>query len=228
MQLVGEFYRWIGFAVCHQLPERTINVRSGPLPVCARDTGIYIGFVAAYVMLALMRRDRPTELPRKWFIALCGLFVVVMGADGVTSYAGLRPTTNDIRLITGLLAGFALPPLIKPIIDYQLWRSSSRQRILEEPWQTIAFLGAIPVAFAVAKYHPWPVDAILPTFVAGAVLFAFATVNVLMISMFPPLERRVTKLWQLLPFWAGGLVITFAELAIAAQMHSFALSSVTR
>lgn len=225
-----EIYRWIGFAVCHQLPQRTIFVGSppSPLPVCARDTGIYIGFVVAYLLLAVMQPDRPTEMPPRWFIALCGVFVVIMGIDGVTSYAGIRPTTNDIRLITGLLAGFALPPLIKPILNYQIWKTSSRRHMLDRPWQIVVFLAAIPAAFAITKYHPWPVDLLLPTIVIGGVLFAFGAVNMLMVSMIPPVERRATKLMHLTPYWAAGLALTFIELAMAAQLHAFALRSITR
>ncbi len=42
------------------------------------------------------------------------------------------------------------------------------------------------------------------------------------------LERRATKLWHLVPYFAAGTVLTLIELALAAQMHSFALSAVPR
>jgi uncharacterized membrane protein len=225
---VQEFYRWVGFAVCHQLPERTIFVQSGPLPICARDTGIYIGFAVSYLALVLMHRDRPTEMPPKWFIVLCGLFVTIMALDGLTSYAGLRPTTNDIRLLTGLLAGFSLPPLIRPILTYQIWKTSSRRHELSEPWQIPLLLALVPVSFVIVKYHPWPLDPLLPTIVTGTVFFAFGAVNTLMLSMIPPVERRATRMWHLVPYWAAGTVLTLVELALAAQLHAFALTAAPR
>lgn len=223
-----EFYRWMGFAVCHQLPERTIFVGSGPLPVCARDTGIYIGFAVSYALLAVMQRDRPTEMPRRWLIVLCAFFVGVMAVDGLTSYAGLRQTTNDIRLMTGLLAGFALPPLIKPILTYQTWRTSSRRRLLDDPLEVAVWVAAIPVAFFATKFHPWPLDPLMPTIVAGCVLFAFATVNALIVAMIPPIEQKATRFVHLAGYWAAGLVLTMAELWMAALLHSYAISAATR
>ncbi|RJQ52340.1 MAG: DUF2085 domain-containing protein [Actinobacteria bacterium] len=226
--LLQQLYGWIGFAVCHQLPERTLVVGSSALPVCARDTGIYVGFVVSYLLLVLLGRERPTEMPPRWLIALCGLFFVIMAVDGVTSYAGLRTTDNDIRLITGLLAGFSLPPLLKPIINYQFWRKSSRTHLLDNRKDLAIWFAAIPAAFLLVKYHPFPLGLLLPAFLAAAVLFSFSTVNALMVSMIPPLERRATTLWGTAPFWLIGLLMTFFELAVAVQMHAFALASATR
>ncbi len=223
-----QFYRWIGFAVCHQLPERTLTVASGGLPVCSRDTGMYVGFVVSYLLVSLVRRDRPTEMPPRWLIALCGVFFTVMAIDGITSYSGLRQTTNATRLITGLLAGFSLPPLLKPIINYQFWKSSSRERLLASPGHIALWLAAIPVTFALVWYHPAPLGWLLPTIVAGSVLFSFAAVNALMISMIPPLERRATTLPQTAPFWVAGVAMTLFELVVAAQLHTVALTSPVR
>ncbi|TLM98193.1 MAG: DUF2085 domain-containing protein, partial [Actinobacteria bacterium] len=106
IQVLSEFLQWFGFGLCHQLPERSFFGGGYQLPVCARDTGIYVGFmVSLAVVAAIHRRERPRGFPRPAVWALLGILVALMGADGVSSYAGWRETTNALRLATGLGVG---------------------------------------------------------------------------------------------------------------------------
>src|SRR5450756_1287938 len=116
--MLDAFLHWLGFGLCHQLPERSFVGGVHQLPVCARDTGIYLGFVIGLLVLAALDRGcRRTEVPRPWVLALGAVLIAVMGWDGVTSYVGLRPTTNLIRLATGLGTGFALTLVIAPLLN---------------------------------------------------------------------------------------------------------------
>lgn len=101
-------FNYIGHLVCHQLPERTLWVGGQYLPVCARDTGAYLGFYIGYLLLPLRKREACGP-PNLWMTVL---MVSPLMFDAGTQLAGLRTSTNELRLVTGLLFGAALAPFL--------------------------------------------------------------------------------------------------------------------
>lgn len=102
------FFNYIGHLVCHQIPERTLWIGGRYLPVCARDTGAYLGFYIGYLLL-LMRKKEACGPPNLWIT----LFMIApMIIDAVTQWIGLRTSTNELRLVTGLLFGASLAPFL--------------------------------------------------------------------------------------------------------------------
>lgn len=89
--------------VCHGIEERCLLVGGVPMPICARCTALYAGGLAGIALCAgigpLRRRLMPT-----WILALA---VLPLALDGTTQAAGLRLSTNGLRVATGLLAGCA-------------------------------------------------------------------------------------------------------------------------
>lgn len=223
MDLLAELYRLVGFAVCHQLPERSLVAAGATLPVCARDTGIYVGYLIAFTLLVGLERDHPRDMPPWHVLGLCGAFIAAMGLDGVSSYAGWRATTNDLRLATGLLAGFAIPPVVLGMLNGQLWRVGAPSRVLGPRQHQAAWLGAIPIAFMALRY-PLPVlDRLYSTLAIAGVLTAFTTVNLVLVSLVPPFERRAERWRDAVPLAGLAFLLTAAELAFAGWLHAFAL-----
>jgi uncharacterized membrane protein len=216
---------WLGFGLCHQLPERSFFGGGVQLPVCARDTGIYFGFVISLALIAALdRRRHRSGMTPWWVLALGGVFLAVMAWDGVTSYAGLRPTTNEIRLVTGLLAGFSLPLVVAPLVNSQLWRRSSPERVLERAWEVALWAAAIPVSFAALWWGaPWTGVA-YPLLAAAAILVTFTAVNLVMVLLAPRFEQRAERLFDAwLPLLIA-LGLTFAEIAVTGWLRAALLS----
>lgn len=100
-------FEYLGYPVCNQIPERSLFYLGYQMPLCARCTGIYIGFVVATVYVALLHRRfefSRRALPVALLITSLALPLII---DVATSYTGLRSTTNNIRLLTGLLFGIS-------------------------------------------------------------------------------------------------------------------------
>ena len=127
----------IGYAICHQIADRSFQIDGHPLPLCARCTGIYLGVMTGFIILVLSDRRRSAELPPTPLIAILAGFVLVMGADGVNSFLTLFPgytgpyePSNTLRLLTGSLAGIAMINLLLPAFNTSLWARPERKAAL--------------------------------------------------------------------------------------------------
>lgn len=212
-------FHWVGYGLCHQLPERSLFAGGFQLPVCARDTGIYAGFALSMIVIALLERGRrPSEIPRPGLIVLGTIFLGTMVADGVSSYAGWRSTTNDLRLITGLLAGYALTLAVVPMLNGEMWRTLSRTRLLEG-WRAGVWVLSLVPAFALLRWGlPWT-GLLYPVLLTSAIVATFAVVNLIFVTLVPFFERRATHLRDAWPQVLIAVGVVILELATAAALR---------
>ena len=101
--------------VCHQAPERSFYLAGYPLAVCARCTGLYIGFATAVIFYPVVTSLKRTHTPeRRWlFLAAAPLAI-----DFSLSFFGVWENNHVSRLLTGALLGavsvfFILPGLVQ-------------------------------------------------------------------------------------------------------------------
>lgn len=87
--------------VCHGIDARSLAIAEMPMPICARCFALYVGGlagIAAFLALGVRRR-----LP----LAFLVIALVPMAIDGLSQAAGLRESSNALRVATGLVAGAA-------------------------------------------------------------------------------------------------------------------------
>lgn len=112
MQLLGDiirFFNFVGSLICHQKPERTLWIGGHYLPVCARDTGVFIGLLTGYALLLFLRRRKARGPPNLY---LTSAMILPLFIDSFAQLFGFWTSTNDVRLLTGLLFGTALAPML--------------------------------------------------------------------------------------------------------------------
>ncbi len=109
--------------LCHQLDERSFFIAGHKFAVCARCTGIYVGFAVTALCYPLLRSLRQTDTPqRKWLF----LAAAPLALDFSLNFLGIWENTHLSRFLTGaLLGGVAVFYIMPGLIDLSLkdWRS---------------------------------------------------------------------------------------------------------
>jgi len=86
-----------------------------PMPLCSRCSGFYAGFVLGIVSLIVTRRlGRCSPTPMSSQLAPIAL-LIGFGMEAIGERLGLWTTSNEIRLLLGLLAGAAINLLLTPL-----------------------------------------------------------------------------------------------------------------
>jgi uncharacterized membrane protein len=227
--VIQSFMHWLGFGLCHQLPERSFFGGGVQLPVCARDTGIYIGFCVALVVIWLLHRpERPREFPTTWGWVAFTLMVGSMALDGGTQLIGLRSSTNELRLITGLLCGFAIAMLMAPMLNDSVWRLSNNRRVLDPAWRLGVFVAVVPVVYVVVWWGAPALGIGYPVLAAAAVIATLVSVNMVMVCLTPWFDRKAARLIDAWPAALVALALTFAEVWLAGLLRLGLVALVTR
>jgi uncharacterized membrane protein len=227
--VIQSFLHWLGFGLCHQLPERSFFGGGTQVPVCARDTGIYLGFMLSLIVISLVHQgDRPREFPAPAGWAAIALMIGAMGIDGVSSYAGLRPTTNDLRLITGLLAGYAIGAVLTPMLNDEFWRTGSRERVLDPAWRLLVWLATVPVAFVVIRFGAPLLGVGYPLAVAATIIATLTAVNLVMVCLAPPFERKAERIIDSWPAILIAVAMSFLEIWLSGLLRLWLESVASR
>lgn len=100
----GASMRWrlLFRLMCHGIPERCLDVFGVPMPICARCAGIYAGLLVGLIAFWLIPFIRERVMRTAAILAVTPLAI-----DGLTQLAGLRESTNPLRIGTGIIAGMA-------------------------------------------------------------------------------------------------------------------------
>ncbi len=211
--------------LCHQIAERSFHWGNYQFPICARDTGTYLGFLLTHL---LMRRipflkEKFKALMRN-SVLLWGMMLLALlffAYDGLTSYMKLRETSNFIRLATGLGVGIHLGGIIASFrlfidegLEVSLWdKSALRDAILAE--LLMILLGGLPLfTLGLGKLVGfWYI-----TLVVG-IPYVLLSYNQLIarviIGSFPDLRRK--NLW----IWVISLSLLILELGLTAMMKIY-------
>lgn len=92
---------------CHQIPDRSFFIKGYQLPICARCTGILLGYILGLSILLLSLKIN----------ILTSIFLMVfLIIDGTLQYFTKYNSNNIKRLITGLAFGLGFFMLINYIL----------------------------------------------------------------------------------------------------------------
>lgn len=204
--------------ICAQLPTHSFYPGGQRLPLCARNTGIYLGYIIAFVALSLTRRARAAQFPR-WPMALVMLAcITALGIDGFNSLfldlhlPHLYQPHNLIRLTTGLLTGASMACFLLPVTNSVLWKQMSEQRSVDSWWQLLQLLPILALAFLAvgtqAAIFLYPV-AILSSL---GVITALCLINLTIVVAISGKACLLSTYRQLFPFFSVAFLLAVGEL----------------
>lgn len=98
--------KWLKFMAigkklgCHQRSDRSFFVKGYQFPVCARCTGVLIGYVFAIPIILFLKSNI-------WiYISVC--FCSITFIDWYIQFLRVKESTNFRRFITGILGGIGI------------------------------------------------------------------------------------------------------------------------
>jgi uncharacterized membrane protein len=216
-----EFIQRIGYAVCHQIPERSILIDGKQLPVCARDTGLYIGSLLSLLYIVSTRRRNRNAIPAPFISFSFVFFMLLLAIDGITSYLGIRATTNAIRLATGLLVGIGLPFFMYPLTIDNILSPKGEERILSRWWELAILISMVIVSFLIILHFNKglynPLSMLITAGVLGLHFLMFLTLVSFLLDVSGP-RSSVKKLLVSLPL---ALLIMAIEFPLLIKLHHF-------
>ncbi|GMV33225.1 MAG: DUF2085 domain-containing protein [Chloroflexi bacterium CFX1] len=146
----------IGYAVCHRIDARSLQINDRQLPLCVRCTGEFYTAGLALAFQAFVS-GRKSKLPSRGILAVLFAFFVAFGVDGSNSYLYLLKQTGGgtgplaqfpnlytpnhiLRLFTGSGMGIALAAMLYPVINQTLWKELDDRPALD--WKKFGILTA--------------------------------------------------------------------------------------
>lgn len=140
-------FKYIGSFVCHQNPERTLMINGELLPLCARCTGIYSGFLAGIIYQIITRR-KVNKLPSLGIITISAILILGLIIDGLGESIQLWELSNQGRLLMGLFCGGSISVILFPLFNYFL-KKDSAHRIIESKY----YMGLLVLIILIFFFH---------------------------------------------------------------------------
>ena len=210
----------IGYAVCHRIDLRSFHLGARPLPLCARDTGMFLGALIAFAYYALLR-TKASLYPTRGVLAVLGVLALTWVVDGANSFLSMLPSAmhlytphNTLRLFTGSMVGIALVTLVYPVFSQYAWKNWKSERILRSPRELLVLLIlAVVVDLAVLSGNPlllYPLALLSSLGVLLLLTLAYTLITI-------PLLRRTQKAYtwrDLIVPLAAGLTLGLLQIGL--------------
>ena len=113
--VIGHWLRWLYRPGCHQIADRCLDLGFGPMAVCARCFGLYLGGTLALLWTTLRNRS---GRPRPIWLAVVAVPTVIdfaagqLGLPSMGNWARFG-TALPLGLVAGLFFGDALLEIVR-------------------------------------------------------------------------------------------------------------------
>ncbi|MFC2015931.1 DUF2085 domain-containing protein [Chloroflexota bacterium] len=218
----------VGYAICHQIPERSFILGGHRLPLCARCTGTFLGAVLGLTAMLIRRRGRASLLPPVPVLAVLVIFVGMWAFDGLNSYMTLFPGAphlyeprNWLRLLTGLLNGLALITFVFPIFNFTLWRKPTRERVIRNLGELAVLLPVVALLVFVIQAELSALLYPLALLSSLGVVLMLAIINAMIATIVLGREGYATTWKEALVPLTTGTALALVEMAAIVVLRDY-------
>ena len=227
----GDF---VSAAICHRLSSRSFAINGRPFPLCARCSGMYLGILLSFLLLAASGRHRWGDFPPTPILLILLGFVAIMGVDGVNSYSHffediphLYTPRNWLRLLTGMGTGLAMGVVMFSALAQTLWQNVIWQPVIGS-WRelgTLILLGLTTVVLILSN-QPTILYVLALLSVAG-ILMIFASINSMLLLILTKREGRLISWRQAIFPLSIGLMLALIELGTITTLRLTAFGTIS-
>lgn len=214
---------YAGAAFCHRIVARSFTIMGRPVGLCARCSGMYLGFFLYFALVLVSGRERWTAFSPLPILALMVTFIAIMGVDGVNSYSHFFPNfphvytpNNTLRLFTGLGTGLAIGTFIVPAVNQTIWHQSAQteKAAVGTPSELLGLL-AITILGGLLLLTEVPLTTyILAILSVLGLLFILTGINTILMLLLFKKENSYHRSIQAFPPLAIGFILACAEAAL--------------
>jgi uncharacterized membrane protein len=224
----------IGYAVCHQIPDRSFHIGNYQLPLCSRCSGMYLGAVTGLVFQSILGWKRG-KTPRRSLIVVLGILVVAFAIDGGNSFLyllkqvrpGILPQipnlyvpNNTLRLLTGSGMGLGIAALLYPAFNQSIWIDFDDKRAALPDWKAFGVLLAIQIVLDLLVLTGSPFILYPLAFIGVLGVWLLLTmVYTIVWVMVTRQENKFKKFRQLWLVFLAGLAITIIQTALIDMLR---------
>jgi uncharacterized membrane protein len=224
-----ERLQWLDSGLCAEIATHIFYAGSERLPLCARNTGIYLGFFVTWLILKLLGRDRAQSLPPRMITIFLLSSICLLAIDGSNSLLcdlglpHLYQPQNSLRLATGLFMGLAIAACILPTTNRLLWCEYTQQQSITSWREVVLFLAALALCFlAVIAQNHWFLYPLALLSTSG-IVSVVSIFNLILIISICQREQVFTRYREVLPFFSVALLCALGEMLLLAQLKQILL-----
>jgi uncharacterized membrane protein len=203
-----ESLRALLYGVSSQRPTHSVFLGGQQLPLEARMGGIFLGFLCAVALVAVLGRLRASQPPSGILAFACWALIALTGLDGLNAFLfdgnlpHLYAPNTALRLLSGLGAGLGVGLMALPVVASVVWQRPADEASVEDPAELVAGLALAGLVggliLAGVGVLLWPIGLAM---LAG-VLVAFGVANLYVIVLATGRAHQAASLAAL----GGGLI----------------------
>jgi hypothetical protein len=193
--------------------------------------GIFLGFLCAVALIAMLGRLRASQTPSGWLAVACWTLVALTGVDGLNAFLfdgnlpHLYAPNTPLRLLTGLGAGLAVGLMALPVVASVVWKRPADEASLEDPVELVGGLALAGLVggliLAGVGVLLWPIGLAM---LVGVVV-AFGVANLYLIVLATGRVREAASMAALRGGLIGSLGLALLELCGLAVLRTLLVTT---